>query len=88
MFLAFFSITVNVHSKPFVVQYMHLFCAGTKYLVFLQLLFQYISAILASNYGIISSYLDFKGSSLGWYEVEKGINNSSKFLDLDRNMFV
>ena len=40
-------------------------------------------AILASNYGIVSAYLDCTGTFLGCYEVEKRIDNSGKFLDLD-----
>ena len=63
MFLAFSSITVNVHSKLVVFRYVHLFCVGTKYLVLLQLFLYtiyilYTSAIFTSNYGIISSYVD------------------------------
>ena len=45
---------------------MPLFYVGTKYLVLLQLLFLYTSAILALNYGIISSYVDSTSSCLGW----------------------
>ena len=45
-------------------------------------------AILASNYGIISLYLDCIGSFLGCYEVEKRIENSGKFLDLDGNILM
>ena len=55
MLLAFSSIMVNLHSRIFVFQYMHLLCVGTEYVVLLQLLFLYPSAILASNYRIISS---------------------------------
>ena len=53
-----------------------------------QLLFLYTSAILASNYGIISSYVDCTGSLLGWYEVKKINDNSLKFLDLDGNILM
>ena len=90
MLLAFSSIMVNRHSKIFVFQNIHLFCVGTKYVVLLQLLFLYISAIFTSNYGIISSYVDFTGSFSGCsVRGKKKITcNSSKFLDLDRNMFV
>ena len=66
MLLAFSSIMVNLHSKIFVFQYMHLFCVGTKYLVLLQLLFLYTSAIFTSDYGITSSYVDYTGSFLGF----------------------
>ena len=83
MFLALYSITVNLYSKIFVFEYMHLCCVGTWYFVLLQLLFLYTSAILASNYGIIISYVDCTGSLLGWYEVEKIIDNSRKFHDVD-----
>ena len=65
-FLALYSMKVNVYSKIFVFQYMHLFCIGTRYFVLLQLLFLYTSAILALNYGIIISYVDCTGSLLGW----------------------
>ena len=61
---------------------------GTKYLVLLQLLFPYARAILASDYGIISSYLDCTGSFLGCYEVEKRVENPGKFLDLDGNILI
>ena len=88
MFLALYSITVNLYSKIFVFQYMHLCCVGTRYFVLLQLLFLYTSAILASNYGIISSYVDCTSSPLGWYEVEKIIDNSGKFLDLDGSILM
>ena len=86
MFLVLYSIAVNLYWKIFVFQYMHLCCVGTRYFVLLQLLFLYTSAILASNYGIISSYVDCTSSPLGWYEVEKIIDNSGKFLDLDGNI--
>ena len=56
--LAFSAVMVNLHSKIFVFQYMHLFCVGTKYVVLLQILFLYTSAIFTSNYGVISSYVD------------------------------
>ena len=60
-----------------------------KYLVLLQVLFPYANAIFTSNHGIISSYADPAGIFLvAECEVEKGMNNSSKFLDLDGNMFV
>ena len=49
MFLALYSVTVNLYSKIFVFQYMHLCCVGTRYFVLLQLLFLYTSAIRASN---------------------------------------
>ena len=89
IFSAFSSITVNLHSKIFVFQYMHLFCVGINYLVLLHLLFLYTSAIFTSNYGIISSYVDCTGSFLVVQcEVEKRIHNSGKFLDLERNMLV
>ena len=65
MFSAFSSITVNLLSKSFVFQYMHLFCVGTNYLALLPLLFLYTSAIFTSNYEIISSYVDCTGSFLG-----------------------
>ena len=87
-FLALYSIMVNVYSKIFVFEYMHLCCVGTRYFVLLQLLFLYTSTILASNYGIISSYVDCTGSLLGWYEVKKRIDNSLKFLDLDGNILM
>ena len=61
---------------------------GTKDLVLLQLLFLFPRAILASNYGIISSYLDCTGSFLGCYEVEKRIDNPEKFLDLEGNILM
>ena len=48
----------------------------------------YSSAIFTSNYGIISSHVDSTGCFLCCYEVENIINNSVKFLDLDRNMLV
>ena len=67
---------------------MHLCCVGTKYLVLLQLLFLYLSAILASNYGIISSYVDYTGSFIGCYEVGKKIDKSKKFLDLVENVLM
>ena len=63
--LAFSSIIVNLNSKILFFQYMHLFCVGTKYLVLLQLLFLYNSAIFTSNHGIISSYVHSTGSFLG-----------------------
>ena len=88
MFLALYSIAVNLYSKIFVFEYMHLCCVGTRYFVLLQLLFLYTSAILASNYGIIISYVDCTGSLLGWYEVEKIIYNSRKFLDVDGNILM
>ena len=89
MFLACSSITENLNSKIFVFRYIHFLCVGTKYLVLLQVLFLFTSAILAANYGIASSYVDFTGSFLCCYEVEKTINNCSKFfLNLDGNMFV
>ena len=44
--------------------------------------------MLALKCGIISSYVDSTGSSLGCYEVEKRINSSSKFLDLDGKMLL
>ena len=88
MFLALYSITVNLYSKIFVFQYMHLCCVGTRYFVLLQLLFLYTSAIRASNYGIINSYIDCTSSPLGWYEVEKIIDNSGKFVDLDGNVLM
>ena len=67
MSLAFSSIMVNLHSKIFAFQYMHLLCVGTKYVVLLQLFIQdlYTSAIFTSNYEIISSYVDSTGSFLG-----------------------
>ena len=66
MLLAFSSIMVNLYSKIFVFQYMHLtFCVGTKYVVLLQLLLLNTSAIFTSNYGIISSYVDSTGSFIG-----------------------
>ena len=81
MFSAFSSITVNLHSKNFVFQCKYLFYVGTNYLVLLQLLFLYTSAIFTSNYGIISSYVDCTGSFLGCsVRGRKVINNSSKFL--------
>ena len=67
---------------------MQLCRVGTKYLVSLRLLFLYPSAILASNYEIIRSYVDCADSFLGCYEVEKRIDKSSKFLDLDGNMLM
>ena len=88
MISVFSSIRVNLRSKIFVFQYMHLRCVGTKYLVLLQLLFLYPSAILASNYGIISSYVDCAVSFLGCYGVEKRIDKSKKFLDLDGNVLM
>ena len=88
MFLALYSMTVNLYSKIFVFQYMHLCCVGTRYFVLFQLLFLYTSAILASNCGIISSYLDCTRSLLCWYEVEKIIDNSLKFLALDGNILM
>ena len=91
MLLAFSSIMVNLHSKSFFFQYMHFFFDGTKYVVLLQLLFLYTSAIFTSNYGIICSVRMQTPKVLfqiAQYEVEKGINNSSKLLDLDRNMFL
>ena len=87
-FLALYSVKVNVYSKIFVFEYMHLCCVGTRYFVLLQLLFLYTSTILTSNYGIISSYVDCTGSLLGWYEVKKRIDNSLKFLDLDGNILM
>ena len=88
--LAFSSITVNLHSKNFVFQCMYLFCVGIKYSVLLQLLFLYsrLSAVLASNYRIISSNVDSTGPFLGCCEVEKRINNCGKFLDLDGTMLL
>ena len=65
MFLAFSSIRVNLHSTNFVFQCMLLFFVSTNYLVLLQLLFLYTSAIFTSNYGIISSNVDCTGSFLG-----------------------
>ena len=88
MFLALYSITVNPYSKIFVFQYLHLCCVGTRYFILLKLLFLYTSAILASNYGIISSYVDCTSSPLGWYEVEKIIDNSGKFFDLDGSILM
>ena len=67
---------------------MHLCHVGTKYFALLELLFLQPSAILASNYGIISSYVDWTGSLLGWFEVEKIIDNSGKFLDLDGSILM
>ena len=61
---------------------------GTKYLVLWQLLFPYSRTILASNYGIISSYLDYTGSFLCCYDVEERIDNSGKFVDLDGNVLM
>ena len=61
---------------------------STKYLVLWQLLSPYPRAILASNYGIISSYVDCTGSFLGCYEVEKRIDNSGKFLYLGGNILM
>ena len=66
MLLAFSLIMVNLHSKILVFQYMHLFCVDTKYVVLLQLLFLYTSAIFTANYGIINSYVDSTGSFLGF----------------------
>ena len=88
MFWAFFSMKANLHWKIFVFQYMHLCCIGTKYLVLLQLLFLYPSAILGSNYAFISWNVDCTASFLGCYEVEKRIDNSGKFLELDGNMLM
>ena len=51
-------------------------------------LFLYPSSILASSYGIISSYVDCTDSFLGCYDVEKRIDKSTKFLDLDGNMLM
>ena len=65
MLSAFSSVTVNLYSKNFVFQYMPLFCVGTNCLVLLQLLFLYTSAVLTSNCGITSSYVDCTGSFLG-----------------------
>ena len=65
IFSAFSSITVNLYSKNFVFQYMHLFSIGTNYLVLLQLLLLYTRAIFTSNYRIISLYVDSIGSFLG-----------------------
>ena len=84
MFLPLSSITVNLHLKIFA--FKDKCCVGTKYLVLWQLFFPYPRAILASNYGIISSYLDCRGSFLACYEVEKRIDSSGKFLDLDENI--
>ena len=86
--LGFSLIPVNLHSKNFVFQHMHLFCVGTNYLVLFPLLFLCPSAIFTSNYEIISSYVDSTGSFLGCYEVEKRMNNSCKFLDLDGYMLL
>ena len=88
MFLVLYSITVNLYSTIFVLEDMHLRCVGTRYFVLLQLLFLYTGAIPASNYGIIISYVDCTGSRLGWYEVEKLIDNSRKFLDVDGNILM
>ena len=88
MFLALYSITVNLYSTIFVLEDMHLCCVGTRYFVLLQLLFLYTGAIPASNYGIIISYVDCTGSRLGWYEVEKLIDNSRKFLDVEGNILM
>ena len=71
LFLALYSITVNLYSKTFVFQYVHLCCVRTKYFVLLQLLFLYTKAILSSNYGIISSYVDCTASVFGCQEVKK-----------------
>ena len=62
MFLALYSITINLYSQFFVFQYMHLCCVGTRHFVLLQLLFLYTGTILASNYGIIRSYVECTGS--------------------------
>ena len=62
MFLALYSITINLYSNFFVFQYMHLCCVGTRHFVSLQLLFLYTGAILALNCGIIRSYVDCTGS--------------------------
>ena len=67
---------------------MHLCRVGTNYLLLLQLLFLYPSAIHASNYGIISSHVDCTDSFLGCYDVKKRIDKSTKFLDLDGNMLM
>ena len=50
MFSAFSSIMVNLLSKSFVFQYMHLFCVGTNYLALLPLLILCTSAIFTSSY--------------------------------------
>ena len=63
LFLTLFLISVDLYSKFFVFQYMHLCSVRTKYFVLLQLLFLYTSVILASNYGIISSYVDRTASA-------------------------
>ena len=67
---------------------MHLCHVGTKYFALLQLSFHLPSAILASYYGMISSYVDCTGSLLGWYKVEKIIENCGRFLDLDGNILM
>ena len=51
-------------------------------------MFLYTSAKFTSNYAIISSYLDCTGSFLACYEVEKRIDNSGKFLDLNGNILM
>ena len=75
MLWAFSSIRVNLHSKISVFQYMHLFCVATKYVVLLQLLFLYTSAVFASNYVIMSWYVDSTGSFLGCSERGRKNNN-------------
>ena len=72
MLSAFSSITVNFYSKNFVFQYMHLFCVLLKITV-------------PVHQGNI--HIKLRDHQLV-YEVEKRINNSSKFLDLDRNMLM
>ena len=88
MISVFSSITLNLRSKSFVFQYMHMSCVGTKYSVYYCSNCSSTQAPYSHQITGSSALCRLHSFFLGYYEVKKRIDKSKKFLDLGGNMLM